>query len=249
MKTVIAILIATALHAAPPSVQVPPALKDFLQAQAPTGSASRSADYQVAFKSFHLGKPRGVFQKSGVMHIGTTDKGDVWVRAPQQPHEFQIGETVSPPEGQRWFKHLCEPSRVAPWADPGAFLSDLVNKLQLKGIENPLEGVGEPGNQILVYRLEAPRPVAKFWMFKAKAGEARLQVRKDGAPVSLEVVQAYEGRLSPHFGRYLLNRREAWIFSVGAGQVHTTKYRLFLRRQDWKESVEADVEMAVGALQ
>ena len=49
-------------------------------------------------------------------------------------------------------------------------------------------------------------------------------------------------------GRYMLNRREAWTFSVGAGQVHTTKYKLSLRQQDWKESVEADVEMSVGAL-
>ncbi|MBL0210798.1 MAG: hypothetical protein IPQ13_07820 [Holophagaceae bacterium] len=183
------------------------------------------------------------------MLIGTTGKGAVWVSASQQQHEFQIGETTPPSEGQRWFKQLCEPSRVAPMADPGTLLSGFVNKLQLKGIENPLEGVGEPGDQILVYHLEPPRPVAKFWTFQPKAGEARLQVRKDGSPASFEVVQAYIGDLSPHFGRYMLNRRETWTFSVGAGQLYTTKYRLSLRRQDWKDSVEADVEMSVGELQ
>jgi hypothetical protein len=47
----------------------------------------------------------------------------------------------------------------------------------------------------------------------------------------------------------MLDRRETWTFSVGAGQVYTTKYRLSLRRQDWKESVVADVEMAVGEFQ
>lgn len=249
MKLVLAILLATALPATPQSAEALPALKGFLEAQPPARSASRSVDFRVAFTSFHLGKPKEAFQDSGVMHVGTTDKGNVWVSAPAKSHGLPIGELAPPPLGQRWFKQLCEPSRVALLAAPGASLSSLANKLQLIGVEKPVGELGEPGGQILVYRLEAPRPVAKFWTFQSKAGEARLQVRKDGSPVNLEVVQAYEGRLSPHFGRYMLNRRESWIFSVDAGQVHTTAYRLSLRRQDWKESIEADVEMAVGDLQ
>lgn len=249
MKLMLAILLATALPATPQSAEALPALKGFLEAQPPARSASRSVDYRVAFKTFHLGKPRAAFQDSGVMHVGTTDKGDAWVSTPPKSHGLPIGELAPPPLGQRWFKQLCDPSGVAPLANPGALLSRLVNELQLKGVETPSGGVGEPGDQILVYGLEAPRPVAKFWTFQSKAGEARLHVRKDGAPVSLAVVQAYEGKLSPHFGRYRLNRRESWTFSTDAGQVRTLEYRLSLRRQDWKESIEADVEMTVGGRQ
>lgn len=133
-------------------------------------------------------------------------------------------------------------------ADPGSLLKRLVHDLPLKVVESPLEGVGEPGDQILVYRLEAPRPVAKLMTYKSKAGEARLQVRKDGTPRKLEVVQVYEGELSPHFGRYSLNRKESWSFTATAGQIYTSNYQLSLRRQDWKDSIEADVEMIVGAL-
>lgn len=82
-----------------------------------------------------------------------------------------------------------------------------------------------------------------------KAGEARLHLKKDGTPVSLEVIQAYEGNLSPHFGEYVLDRKEMWSFSVDTGRLQTTKYQLSLRRKDWKDSVEADLEMALGALQ
>jgi len=82
-----------------------------------------------------------------------------------------------------------------------------------------------------------------------KAGEARLHVKKDGTPVSLEIMQAYEGKLSPHFGEYLLDRKEAWTFSVTAGQLLTTKYLLSLHRRDWKDSVEARMEMTIGGLQ
>jgi len=249
MNQLSAILLATALNAAPPSVQIPPALTDFLKSQPPMRSTSRSVDYQVAFKSFHLGKPRGVFQDSGVMHIGTTDKGDAWVSAPPKGQDLPLGEMPPIPEGQRWFKPFRDPSRLAPMADPAALLGRLVHDLQLKVVEHPSGGVGEPGDQILVYRLEAPRPVAKFWTFQVEVGEARLHVRKDGTPVSLAVVQIYEGRLSPHFGRYSLNRKETWTFSADAGRIHSKTYRLSLRRQDWKESIEANVEMAVGGLQ
>lgn len=244
MKTVTVILIATALQAAPPTPQVPPALKEFLETQSPTRSSSRSVDYRVAFKSFHSGKPTDAFLDSGVMHIGTTEKGSAWISAPAKDQGLPIGELSPPPEGQRWFNQLCDPSGVAPFANPGALLGRLVNEQGLKGIENPTGGIGDPGDLILVYRLEAPRPVAKFWVFQTKVGEARLRVRKDGVPVSLDVGQAYEGELSPHFGIYSLNRKESWTFSVDAGRIHTVNYRLTLRRQDWENAIEAEVEMA-----
>jgi len=71
----------------------------------------------------------------------------------------------------------------------------------------------------------------------------------DGASVNLEIMQAYEGKLGPNFGEYLLNRNETWTFSVTAGQLLTTKYMLSLYRKDWKDSVEARMEMAIGGLQ
>lgn len=248
MKIPLAILTAMALHAGSSSVQAPPALKTFLESQPPTKPTSRAVDYRVSFKSFHQGKPKDVFQDAGVMFMGTTDNGAAWISATRLSRDLQIGELPPPPEGQRWFKQLCEPSRMSPLVDPGAFLGRLINQSILKKIENPTDCPSEPGDQILVYPLEAPRPVAKIWSFHSKTGEARLHIRKDGSPVSLEVVQVYEGRLSPHFGPYLLNRREVWAFSVVAGQVHTTTYRLSLRRQDWKAFIEGDVEMTVGGL-
>ena len=38
------------------------------------------------------------------------------------------------------------------------------------------------------------------------------------------------------------------VIAIAAGQIHTRNDRLSLRRQDWKDSIEADVEMTVGAL-
>ncbi len=249
MKTVIAVLIATTLCAAPLPVQIPPALTDFLKSQPPTRSTSRSVEYRVAFKSFNNGKQRDAFQDSGVMHIGTTDEGEAWVSSPIKSQALLLGESTPLTDGQGWFKQFCNSSRLAPLADPTSLLRKLVHDLPLKVVESPLGGLDGPVDQILVYRLEAPRPDAKLMTYKAKAGEARLQVRKDGIPVKLEIVQVYEGELSPHFGRYSLNRKETWTFSVDAGQIHTKTYRLSLRRQDWKESIEANVEMAVGGLQ
>ncbi len=248
MKMLFAILFATVLPATPFSAQTLPDVKGFLESRPPTKAASRSVNYRVAFHSSHREKQKHVFQDSGSLSLGKTDQGAIWVAATQPPSEFKIGETTPSPEGERWFKELCEPSRMNPWVDAGAFLSGLIGKLPLKAQEVPAKGVGELGDQILVYRLEAPRPVAKIWRFKSIAGEARLQVRKDGAPVSLQVIQSYSGDLSPRFGRYMLNRRETWTFAVGEGQVHATKYQLFQRRQDWMNYFEADVEMTGGAL-
>jgi len=249
MMTAMAVLLLATLSATPSPAQAPQAVKGFLETQPPVGSTSRPVDYRISYKSFRQGRPKGEFKDSGSLFVGTTRLGNVWVSAPQHAHDPQIGEMAPPSEGQRWFNQVASPSKMAALTDPGSVLIRFVRRLKLKGEETPSVGSGEPGDQILVYPLEAPRPVGKFWTFKMKAGEARLHVKKDGTPVSLEVVQAYEGRLSPHFGEYFLNRRETWTFLVTAGQLQTTKYQLSLRRKDWKDSVEADLEMTVGALQ
>lgn len=249
MKTSIALLIACALHAESQTIQSPMALKDFLSTRVAVGPTSRSANYRVAYKSTVRGKSKGVFKDIGVLPIGTTDKGVPYVGAPRRPNGFSLGEATPASDGQRWFKQLCEPACMARLADPGGFLRGLVSTLPLKGIENAPVGVGEAGDQVLVYRLEAPRPAAKFYTFRTEAGEARLHIRKDGSPVGLEVIQAYQGALSPHFGRYSLNRREAWTFSADSKQIETTKYRLSLRRQDWKEAMEAELGISIGTSQ
>lgn len=250
MNIVIAVLIVSSLQFTPLSGQALPALKGFLESQIPVGPTSRSVDYRVSYKSSHQGKPKGEFKDSGVLFLGTTKQGNTWASAPQHAaHDLQIGEVAPQTEGQRWFNQAASSSKLAILADPGSVLIRFLRRLKLKSEEAPTVGSGEPGDQILVYPLEAPRPVGKFWTFKMKVGEARLHVKKDGTPLRLDVVQAYEGKLSPHFGEYLLNRKETWTFSVTAGQLQTTKYQLSLRRKDWKDSVEADLEMAVGALQ
>ncbi|MFZ1612544.1 MAG: hypothetical protein WAT51_00125 [Holophaga sp.] len=247
MRIAIAIFMVTALNAVPPQLQAPPVLKKFLEAQSLAGPSETSLAYRVEYKSFHKSKPKDVFKDSGEMPIGTTNKGEVWVGAPHGLQALTVGETTHT-EGQRWFNQLCESSRLAPLANPVGFLGRLIDKLKFKDVTNPPEGVGEPGDQIFIFTLEAPRPVAKFWTFKAKADEVRLHIRKNGCPVSMEVIQSYEGRLSPHFGLYALTRKETWAFVDIAGQVRTKNFRLSLQRQDWNEAFEAHVEMKVGAL-
>lgn len=249
MQTMIALIITAALQAGAPTVQAPPALIDFLEARATMRFTSRPVNFRIEFKSASRGKPKGALHDSGVLFVGTTDKGIAWVSAPQKTEGFPFGDPPRASEGQRWFSQFCEPYQMGPLADPGSLLKKLVRTLPLKGIENAPENAGEAGGQVITYRLEAARPTAKFYTFQSKTGEARLHVRKDGSPSSLEVVQAYEGKLSPHFGFYRLDRRETWTFSVSSGQFDTTKYSLSLRRQDWNESMEAKVELAVGALQ
>lgn len=249
MMTTMAVLLLATLSTPPPSAQGSKALKAFLETQSPVGSTSRSVDYRVSHKSFREGKPKGEFKDSGALYVGTTRLGNAWISAPQHAHEPQIGEMAPPSEGQRWFSLATSPSKMAALADPGSVLIRFIRRLQPSAEETPSADRGEPGDRILIYPLEAPRPVAKFWTFKMKVGEARLHVKNDGTPVSLEVAQAYEGKLSPHFGEYLLNRNETWTFSVTAGQLLTTKYMLSLYRKDWKDSVEARMEMAIGGLQ
>jgi len=249
MMTTMAVLLLATLNTPPPSAQGSKALKAFLETQSPVGSTSRSVDYRVSHKSFREGKPKGEFKDSGALYVGTTRLGNALASAPQHAHDPQIGELAPPSEGQRWFDQAISPSRMASLADPGSVLIRFVRRLQPSAEETPSAGRGEPGDRVLVYPLEAPRPEAKFWTFKTKAGEARLHVKKDGTPVSLEIMQAYEGKLSPHFGEYLLDRKETWTFSVTAGQLLTTKYLLSLHRRDWKDSVEARMEMTIGGLQ
>jgi hypothetical protein len=206
-------------------------------------------DYKVSYKSSREGRSKGEFKETGALFVGTTRQGNTWVSASQHAHDPQMGESASLSEGQRWFSQATNPSKMAALADPGSVLARFVRRLQPRAEESLSAGHGEPGDRVLVYPLEAPRPVSKFWTFKMKAGEARLQVKKDGTPVSLEVIQAYKGKLSPHFGEYVLDRKEMWSFSVDAGRLQTTKYQLSLHRKDWKDSIEAQMEMAIGALQ
>lgn len=249
MMTAMAVLILATLNATSPSTLAPQTLKGFLETQPPTGSTSRSVDYKVSYKSFREGRSKGDFKESGSLFVGTTHQGNTWVSASQHAHDPQMGESAPSSEGQRWFSQATSPSKMAALADPGSVLIRFVRRLQPRSEETPSAGRGEPGDRILVYPLEAPRPVGKFWTFKMKAGEARLHLKKDGTPVSFEVIQAYEGNLSPHFGDYVLDRKEMWSFSVDSGRLQTTKYQLSLHRKDWKDSIEAQVEMAVGALQ
>lgn len=248
MITAAALLLLATLNTTPPATQIPPELKGFLETQSPIGSTSRSVDYKVSFASFREGKPKGPFKESGTLFVGTTQEGTTWASAPQHAHDPQIGEAAPSPEGQIWFSQAISPSKLAALADPGSVLSRFVRRLQPRVEETPSTGQGELGDKILVYPLEAARPVSRFWTFKMKAGEARLHIRRDGTPVSLDVTQAYEGALSPHFGKYVLDRKEVWSFCVDAGRLRTTKYLLSLHRKDWKDSIEAQVEMIIGGL-
>lgn len=237
------------LNASSVAAQDSEALREYLKTQPPVGSTSRSVDYRISYKSFREGRPKGEFKDSGALYVGTTLQGNAWASAPQHEYDPEIGEVAPPSEGKRWFNQAASPSKMAAFADPGSVLMRFVRRLQLKTVEPPSGGRGRPEDRVLIYPLEAPRPARKFWTFKMKAGEARLHVKKDGTPVSLEVVQAYEGKLSPHFGEYLFDRKETWTFLVNNGRLLTTKYVLSLHRRDWKDSVEASMEMTIGGFQ
>ena len=249
MITSMAVLLFTTLNITPPSAQAPRDLKGFLETQAPIASTSRPVDYQISYKSFREGKSKGEFKDSGLLFVGTTREGSSWVSAPQHTHDPQLGESAPMSEGQRWFNQVTSPAKLAVLADPGSTLIRFIRRLQPKAEESPQAGRGESGDRILIYSLEAPRPAGKFWTFKVEAGEARLHVKADGTPVRLEITQAYKGSLSPHFGDYMLDRKESWSFSVDAGRLQTTKYLLTLRRKDWKTAIEARLEMAIGGHQ
>lgn len=247
--TAMAVLLLATLNTTSPSTPVSQALKGLLETQPPIGSTSRSVDYKVSYKSFHEGRSKGEFKESGALFVGTTRQGNTWASAPQHAHDPQLGESAPLSEGQRWFSQVTSPSKMAALADPGSVLIRFVRRLQPRAEESPSAGRGEPGDRILVYPLEAPRPAGKFWTFKMKVGEARLHLKKDGTPVSLEIIQAYKGKLSPHFGEYMLDRKETWSFSVDTGRLQVTKYQLSLHRKDWKDSFEAQMEMVIGGLQ
>jgi len=249
MTTAIALLLLATLNSNLPPTQASRNLQVFLETQLPITSTSRGVDYKVAHKTFREGKPKGEFNESGTLFVGTTRQGATWVSAPQHAHDPQMGEPTPSSDGQRWFVQATSPSKLAVLADPGAVLTRFVRHLQSRVEEPSSADLGEPGDKVLVYPLEAPRPAGKFWTFKKESGEARLQVKADGTPVSLEVVQAYKGNLSPHFGDYMLDRKERWTFSVDAGRLKTMKYSLSLRRKDWRDSIEARLEMAIGGLQ
>lgn len=237
MTAAIALFLLATLNLTPPSTQTSQNLKGFLESQLPIASTSRSVDYKVSYKAFREGKPKGEFKESGTLFVGTTRQGNTWATAPQHAHDPQIGESAPSSEGQRWFGQAISPSKLATLADPSSVLTRFIRRLQPR-TEEPLSAdLVESGNRILIYSIEAPRPVGKFWTFKREAGEAKLHVKADGTPVSLEVIQAYRGSLSPHFGDYMLDRKETWSFSVDTGRLQTTKYLLSLRRKDWKDSI------------
>ncbi len=243
MYAFIGILFTASLQASSPPTTVVRALEAYLAVHPVTRPTSNPIEFKVGYTSSRIGNSPSAFRDSGRMLVGTTEKGGIWVGAFPEMKEPQIGELPTS-EGQRWFGEQCGPSRVAPFADPGAFLGSLLRQFPLKAVEPPTEGTMEPGDEVLVFHMEAPRPNARLYRFELKAGEARLHLRKDDAPVSLQVVQAYQGRLNPHFGRYTLDRREKWTFQTGIEGIRTRHYQLRLRRQDWNDSMEAELEMA-----
>jgi len=168
MNTATAVLLLATLNTMPSPAQVPQALKGFLEAQPTVGSTSRSVDYRISHKTFRQGKPKGEFKDSGALYVGTTHLGNAWATAPQHAHDPQIGELAPPSEGQLWFNQAASPSKMAALADPGSVLIRFVRRLQPSGEETPSAGCSEPGDRILVYPLEAPRPEVKFWTFKMK---------------------------------------------------------------------------------
>jgi hypothetical protein len=213
-------------------------LKSFLASHAQR-EAKTTFTYKVDYQAFLSGKPTDPYQESGTLIVGG-------LGALIAPQKMGLGEPAPPSEGETWFEHLCKPGRRAPWANPAALLGGLVEKVKIKEAVTPGGNAAVPDDRVLVFPLEAPRPKAKFWTFHTKSGEARLRLDKDGTPVGLEVIQAYEGRLSPHFGNYSLDRRETWTFSMDDGQFRTRTYDLVLHRQDWKHFFKAKVEVSAG---
>lgn len=238
MNPATVMLVATLSFGGDPSAQDLSPLKSFLTSPAHQDAKTTFA-YKVDYQAFLGGKPKDPFHESGALIVGE-------LGARLAPQTLNLGELGPPSEGEIWFEQLCEPGRRAPWANPAALLGTLVEKVKIKEVVTPEENGGKQGDRVLVFPLEAPRPNAKFWTFQTKTGEARLRIEKNGTPVSLEVIQAYEGRLSPHFGIYSLDRRETWTFSLDDGQFRTKAYGLTLQRQDWKHAFKAKVNVSAG---
>lgn len=220
--------------------------KSFLASHAPADARSAPLAYKVDYRTYSDGKPKGRFQQSGTLVVGLTLDGGTYVGAPREPKSLELGEPTPSSEGEAWFRRLCDPTRMTPWVDPAAVLGALTERGPAKVIEPPRGETATEGGQILIFPMEAPRPDAKFWTYQVKTGEARLHIQKDGTPLRLDVNQSYEGRLSPHFGRYGLDRRETWIFFMDKGRLRTRSYHLVLHRQDWRHSFQAEVDMTAG---
>ena len=249
MASVIAMLAAVLSTGNPAFSQDLATFKSFLASHAPEAARSAPIAYKVDYRTYSDGKPKGRFQHSGTLVMGLTLDGVTFVGTPRAPKSLELGEPAPSSEGEAWFRRLSDPARMAPWADPAAVLGALAERDPAKAIEPPQGEAVTEGERILVFSMEAPRPNAKFWTFQVKAGEARLHIQKDGRPLRLDVIQAYGGRLSPHFGRYGLDRRETWIFSMDKGRLRTRSYHLVLHRQDWKHSFQAEVDMTAGGTQ
>ncbi|MBI3130310.1 MAG: hypothetical protein HYZ13_03035 [Acidobacteria bacterium] len=223
--------------------------KSFLASHALQDARSAPIAYKVDYRAYSDGKPKGRFQHSGTLVIGLGLDGVTYVGTPWAPKSLDLGEPAPSSEGEAWFRRFSDPARMAPWADPAAVLGALADMGPAKAIEPPQEEAATEGPRILIFSMEAPRPNANFWTFQVKAGEARLHIQKDGTPLRLDVIQGYRGRLSPHFGRYGLDRRETWTFNMDKGRLRTTSYHLVLHRQDWKHSFQVEVEMTAGGSQ
>lgn len=245
MNAWILLLLGPAMQGATPPPQVHPPVEQRLRALPDLKPHAVNVGYKLGYTSFREGKPMESIRDAGELAFGTAEAGIVWAGSHASAGPLPVGEPPSS-MGKAWFRELHEARRMAPFADAKPFLLALLRDLPLKGVEAPPSGKGEPGDLILVFRLEAPRPGARFWTFKTHSGEARLHVRADGSPVSLRVVQAYAGRLNPHFGPYTLDRIEEWTFESNVGGVAATRFQVHVKRRDWKDAMTAEVVMNRG---
>lgn len=239
------LLLGPAMQGAVPPPQAPPPVEQRLRALPDLRPHALKVGYKFGYTSSRGGKPTESIRDAGELAFGTAEAGIVWAGSPVNAGPLPMGELPSS-KGRAWFGELQGARRMAPFADAKPFLLALLRDLPLKGVEPPPSGKGEPGDLILVFRLEAPRPGARLWTFKTHSGEARLHVRADGSAVSLRVVQAYAGRLNPHFGPYTLDRAEEWTFESNAGGVAATRFQVHVKRRDWKDAMAAEVVMTRG---
>lgn len=226
---------------APPPQSVEP-FERYLKSVPDPSPHSVAVGFKLKYTSARTGKQREPTHDEGRFVVSSSELGVISVGTNIEGHGVQLGE-VPVSNGMNWFSELSKPTRMAPFIRSKPFFLALVHHLPLKAIEPVSPANGSPGDEILVFRLDAPRPDAKFWKFESKAGEARVHVRKDGSVVSLRIVQAYAGRLNPHFGLYSLRRTEEWTFGAGENGMEASRYRIHLTRQDWKESFTAEADL------
>ena len=195
----------------------------------------------MKYTSVRKGKHLEPTHVEGRLIVSNTEFDVISVGTNVDGHGVQLGE-VPVSNGMIWISELSKPTRLAPFVRSKPFFLALISHLPLKAIEPVSRANGSPGDGVLVFRLDAPRPDAKFWKFEPKEGEARVHVRKDGSVVSLRIVQAYAGRLNPHFGLYSLRRAEEWTFGAGENGMEASRYQIHLTRRDWNESFTAEAE-------